>query len=283
MVPKEYFYLEPTEKLEFSMLGLGDIVVPGLFIALALRFDLYRYHQQNPTINYKRHMYQFPKPYFLATFAAYIAGLVVTMTVMHVFRKAQPALLYLAPACAGAAFITALIRGELPTMWGYKEISKDERIEKTKEEHDQEQVKEDGVGDVKYQAQAIKKKAPGTQVSGHGGDVESLDDLTAEDGEAGDSEWTQGGVDDTAEVTQLISLLIQWNTAPVQMKRRRHDEGEKEGWTSGGDLADVEETPRSRSDIPSVLPISPMVSNNRPLAFVNHPVLDDERRKKFGV
>jgi len=38
------------------------------------------------------------------------------------------------------------------------------------------------------------------------------------------------------------------------MKRRaRHDD--TEGWTSGGDLADVEETPRSRSSIPSVHPI----------------------------
>jgi Signal peptide peptidase len=207
MVPKEYIYLEPSQKLEFSMLGLGDIVVPGLFIALALRFDLYRYHQLNPSLNYKRHMYRFPKPYFFATFAAYIAGLVVTMTVMHVFKKAQPALLYLAPACAGAAFLCALIRGELPTMWGYKEISHDERIEKAKEETEKENedVKEDGVvvGDVKYQAQAIKKKILGTQVSGHGGDVESLDDLTAEDGEAGDSEWTQGGVEDGTEVPLL--------------------------------------------------------------------------------
>jgi minor histocompatibility antigen H13 len=180
------------------MLGLGDIVVPGLFIALALRFDLYRFHQQNPTINYKRHMYRFPKPYFIATFAAYIAGLVLTMTVMHVFKKAQPALLYLAPACAGGAFITGLIRGELPAMWGYKEISKEERIENEKEV--KEEIKEDGSGQVKYEAQAIKKKTPGTLVSGHGGDVESLDDLTAEDGEAGDSEWTQGGMDDGGEV-----------------------------------------------------------------------------------
>ena len=207
MVPKEYIYLDASQKLEFSMLGLGDIVVPGLFIALALRFDLYRFHQQNPSINYTRHMYQFPKPYFMATFAAYVAGLVLTMTVMHVFKHAQPALLYLAPACAGAAFVTALVRGELPTMWGYKEISKEERIEKAKEVNEKEEGKEEG-GDVKYQAQAIKKKTPGTQVSGHGGDVESLDDLTAEDGEAGDSEWTQGGGDDSTEVPTRRLLTI---------------------------------------------------------------------------
>lgn len=42
----------------------------------------------------------------------------------------------------------------------------------------------------------------------------------------------------------------------MQMKRRRQDDAEKEGWTSGGDLADVEETPRSRSAMPSVFPLT---------------------------
>src|SRR5271155_176574 len=201
MVPKEYIFLEEAQKLEFSMLGLGDIVVPGLFIALALRYDLYRYHAQNPTTNYKRHMYKFPKPYFYATFSAYIAGLILTMTVMHVYKKAQPALLYLSPSCAAAVLIAALVRRELPTLWGYKEISKEERLEKEKKDKEEEGTKEEdgvvGTGDVKYEAQAIRKKVGGKEVSGHGGDVESLDDdLAADEAEAVDSEWTQGGVSD---------------------------------------------------------------------------------------
>ena len=41
------------------------------------------------------------------------------------------------------------------------------------------------------------------------------------------------------------------------MKRRtRHDDADREGWTSGGDLADVEETPRSsRGEVPGVNPL----------------------------
>ena len=212
MVPKEYVYLDPADTLEFSMLGLGDIVVPGLFIALALRYDLYRYHLENPTTPYRKHMYRFPKPYFWATFAAYVAGLVLTMTVMHVVKTAQPALLYLSPSCAAAAFLVAVARGELPALWAYKEVSKEERLQKEKEEREKKEkeneevespTKEDGLGrsagavasEVKYEAQAIKKKIAGAQqVSGHGGDVESLDDLTAE--ENPDSEWTQGGEGD---------------------------------------------------------------------------------------
>lgn len=33
-----------------SMLGLGDIVVPGMLMALALRFDLYQYYQRKTTL-----------------------------------------------------------------------------------------------------------------------------------------------------------------------------------------------------------------------------------------
>ena len=202
MVPKEYIFHDPSQKLEFAMLGLGDIVVPGLFIALALRYDLYRYHQLNPTIPYKKHMYKFPKPYFYATFYAYISGLVLTMAVMHMVKKPQPALLYLSPSCAAAVFITAFVRGELPNLWGYKEISKEERMEKLKEDKEKEDVKEDGAKETKYETQAIRKKTGAVQVSGDGGDVESLDDFAAE--EALDSEWTQGGGEDGDDVREQL-------------------------------------------------------------------------------
>ena len=36
------FFLGPLEANNFAMLGLGDIVIPGIFIALLLRFDLSR-------------------------------------------------------------------------------------------------------------------------------------------------------------------------------------------------------------------------------------------------
>lgn len=70
------------------MLGLGDIVVPGLFISLALRFDLSRSGQRDSTRS-------FEKPYFRSALCAYVLGLMTTMGVMHFFGAAQPALLYL--------------------------------------------------------------------------------------------------------------------------------------------------------------------------------------------
>ena len=70
-----------------AMLGLGDIVIPGIFIALLLRYD--KSLKRNSNF------------YFNVTFIAYILGLLTTIGVMHVFKHAQPALLYLVPACLG--------------------------------------------------------------------------------------------------------------------------------------------------------------------------------------
>jgi len=38
---------------------------------------------------------------------------------MHFFQAAQPALLYLVPACLGSALMTALVRGELSQLFSY--------------------------------------------------------------------------------------------------------------------------------------------------------------------
>lgn len=69
----------------FTMLGLGDVVVPGIFVALALRYDVY---QERIGMGPRR-------VFFWASLTGYCLGLCTTMAVMHVFRAAQPALLYI--------------------------------------------------------------------------------------------------------------------------------------------------------------------------------------------
>ncbi|KAN0129764.1 Signal peptide peptidase domain containing protein [Lactarius tabidus] len=96
------------------MLGLGDIVVPGTFVSLALRYDHFRHtkaQQEKP----------FAKPYFIASVVAYVTGLAITMAVMHVFHAAQPALLYLSPACILSFLLTAWRRGELSEAWQWND------------------------------------------------------------------------------------------------------------------------------------------------------------------
>jgi len=121
-----------TEKGEFSLLGLGDIVIPGLFVALLLRFDAVRVMQA--TVNKYNYLTidqaPFPKPYFNTNILCYAAGLGVTVGVMFFFQAAQPALLYLVPACLGGSLFTALFRQEWSAIIAYDE----EAIEKARQE-----------------------------------------------------------------------------------------------------------------------------------------------------
>ncbi|GBE81200.1 Probable intramembrane protease [Sparassis crispa] len=102
----------------FTMLGLGDIVIPGLFVALALRYDHHRHSEASPRSRLKT-------PYFNSALFAYVAGLFTTMFVMHYFRVAQPALLYLSPAGIISFFVTAAVEGDLKQAWAWSDEPED--------------------------------------------------------------------------------------------------------------------------------------------------------------
>lgn len=112
----------------FAMLGLGDIVIPGIFIALLLRFD----------VSQKKNS----KTYFYASFLAYCLGLGATILVMHVFKHAQPALLYLVPACTSFPLLTALIKGELKEMFSFEDHP-EKTDETTDEKTDEKKAKKE--------------------------------------------------------------------------------------------------------------------------------------------
>lgn len=105
-----------------QMLGLGDIVMPGLFISMLLRYDFYKAtktvlvsdksKRRSQELNLRRTL-KFSKPYFNMCILLYTLGLVTTVWVMHTFKHAQPALLYLVPACISAVFLAGAIKGDL--------------------------------------------------------------------------------------------------------------------------------------------------------------------------
>lgn len=94
----------------FSMLGLGDIVLPGVFIALCLKFD-----RSLGKCNC----------YFTTAMISY------AMYVMHTFKAAQPALLYLSPACIISSCLTALVRGQLKPFFAFDTSKDTDKITKT--------------------------------------------------------------------------------------------------------------------------------------------------------
>ncbi|CAA0822978.1 Signal peptide peptidase [Striga hermonthica] len=90
----------------FSMLGLGDIVIPGIFVALALRFDVSRGKESR---------------YFKSTFVGYAVGVVATIIVMNWFQAAQPALLYIVPGVIGFLAAHCLWNGEVKPLLAFDE------------------------------------------------------------------------------------------------------------------------------------------------------------------
>eukprot|EP00941_MAST-03F_sp_MAST-3F-sp1_P000743 g743.t1 len=108
---------------QFSMLGLGDIVMPGIFIAMLLRFDFRNSRPGNRpcTDVVIRGTSQFVRTYFNVALIFYALGLAVTVLVMYKFGAAQPALLYLVPACLIASMGTALVRGEFQKLWNFED------------------------------------------------------------------------------------------------------------------------------------------------------------------
>jgi minor histocompatibility antigen H13 len=68
-----------TGKIDMSLLGLGDIVLPGFFLALLLRFDAHL--AKVPVFPTNVHA-SFSKPYFHSGLLGYVAGLGTTLYVM---------------------------------------------------------------------------------------------------------------------------------------------------------------------------------------------------------
>ncbi|KAJ9102053.1 hypothetical protein QFC19_004981 [Naganishia cerealis] len=108
----------------FAMLGLGDIVLPGVFISLALRYDYANHVRRQLKADKKStptRRDRYAKPYFFAVLVAYVLGLVTTVVVMHKFKAAQPALLYLSPACIGSVALLAWLRTEFSQTTSWKD------------------------------------------------------------------------------------------------------------------------------------------------------------------
>eukprot|EP00466_Bigelowiella_natans_P014719 jgi/Bigna1/85384/estExt_fgenesh1_pg.C_30408 len=120
---------DKTGKWMSSILGLGDIVLPGIFIALLLRFDRYRLSELNRVgggekttqCHHRSSSGLWKYKYFCWAMGGYALGLAITIAVMNAFNAAQPALLYLVPCCIGASIVKAVMEGELKELWNYEE------------------------------------------------------------------------------------------------------------------------------------------------------------------
>lgn len=103
----------------FSMLGLGDIVMPGLLLCFVMRYDAYKRSQMaklaEQGIPLPSHWHRIS--YFHCSLFGYFLGLITATVSSEIFKAAQPALLYLVPFTLAPLFTMAWLKGDLRSMW----------------------------------------------------------------------------------------------------------------------------------------------------------------------
>ncbi|XP_017274255.1 signal peptide peptidase-like 2A isoform X2 [Kryptolebias marmoratus] len=102
-VPRFSAWAQNLCGMQFSILGYGDIIVPGLLVAYCSRFDVW--------VNSRK------KIYFISCCIAYFLGMILTFVVMLLSGMGQPALLYLVPFTLITSAVVAGCRGEMRQFW----------------------------------------------------------------------------------------------------------------------------------------------------------------------
>ncbi|XP_037553478.1 signal peptide peptidase-like 2A [Nematolebias whitei] len=102
-VPRFSAWAQNLCGMQFSILGYGDIIVPGLLVAYCSRFDVW--------VNSRK------KIYFISCCIAYFLGMILTFAVMLLSGMGQPALLYLVPFTLITSAVVAGCRGEMKQFW----------------------------------------------------------------------------------------------------------------------------------------------------------------------
>lgn len=136
---------------EFNMIGLGDIVIPGVYVALMLRFDIYLYKKAKKDITKFGFSFGNMK-YFIVTFVFYNLGIIITLCSMYFFNHAQPALLYLVPCTLFSSTLLSFANKDFKLLWKFNE----EKIDK--EEDDDDEDEEDEKDDKKEKKGEIKEE-----------------------------------------------------------------------------------------------------------------------------
>ncbi|GLT62489.1 hypothetical protein SLA2020_351260 [Shorea laevis] len=89
----------------YSIIGFGDIILPGLLVAFSLRYDWLA----------KKNL---RTGYFIWAMTAYGLGLLVTYVALNLMDgHGQPALLYIVPFTLGTLLTLGKRRGDLKTLW----------------------------------------------------------------------------------------------------------------------------------------------------------------------
>ncbi|KAJ9679449.1 hypothetical protein PVL29_021396 [Vitis rotundifolia] len=104
----------PGNSADFMMLGLGDMAIPAMLLALVLCFDHRKTRDSVSPLDIpsaKGHKY------IWYALSGYAIGLVTALAAGVLTHSPQPALLYLVPATLGPIIVVSWIRKELAELW----------------------------------------------------------------------------------------------------------------------------------------------------------------------
>nr|XP_025977104.1 signal peptide peptidase-like 2A [Dromaius novaehollandiae] len=101
-VPRLEYSAATLCDMPFSLLGFGDIIVPGLLVAYCRRFDV---QTSSSSV------------YYISCTIAYAVGMVLTFVVLALMKMGQPALLYLVPCTLITSSLVAWRRKEMKKFW----------------------------------------------------------------------------------------------------------------------------------------------------------------------
>ena len=111
---------------DYAMLGLGDVIMPGLLLSFMVRYDTLSNRPVAvrscwPSWFWQRYPYWTlgVVGYCIGLFLAFLAN-TVGFTILNV--KGQPALLYLVPCTLGPLSLYAFVRGDLQELWDGPEV-----------------------------------------------------------------------------------------------------------------------------------------------------------------
>lgn len=113
---------------EYMMLGLGDMAIPSMLLAMVLGFD-HRKSRDSATSFDVQSSKGFK--YFPHALTGYAIGLVAALAAGILTRSPQPALLYLVPSTLGPVIVRSWVKKDLAELWEGNSINVDEKAHLT--------------------------------------------------------------------------------------------------------------------------------------------------------
>ncbi|XP_013095023.2 signal peptide peptidase-like 2A [Biomphalaria glabrata] len=117
----------------FSILGFGDLILPGILLTYNAVFDV-----KSGT----------KMVYYITSSIGYLCGMVSAMVAMVLMKTGQPALLYLIPCTLGTTLVVSLFRGEFKKIMknsvpdNEEETTSEDQVELCRKEEEPEEIKD---------------------------------------------------------------------------------------------------------------------------------------------